>query len=348
MCFRKTVLSVFTVAAVIACSSNPTCTVKGTVSGQADSVFLINGKGDNVSACAVKNGSFTLVCDLDATQGVSVVLGENREPISLVPDSKEIIVKIEEGNVSVSGSPLSEELQALQKWMLNHFMSHNEKAMALIESGDQNGADALMQEMHNEMADHCREVYLNHSQDPVGVQAMTMLAYDLPEDEFIRLYEMGGECIREDAMIAGRYESLTAALQTVIQRNPDGSGFSETKGSLESFVGKGAYVLVDFWASWCGPCKEETPYVVKAYNEYKDKGLLVLGIPVQDKLDATREAMGKMGVNYPQLLDPQGDLAGKYGVTGIPHLFLFGPDGECLKEGMRGEMLDAVLKPLFQ
>ena len=118
---------------------------------------------------------------------------------------------------------------------------------------------------------------------------------------------------------------------------------------LSEYVGKGKWVLIDFWASWCGPCRDETPFVIKAYNDYKDKGLIVLGIPVQDKQDATKEAMKQLGIHYPQLLDPGATtLAEEYGVNGIPHLFLFGPDGKVLKDGMRGEGIDAVLKPLFQ
>jgi thiol-disulfide isomerase/thioredoxin len=127
-----------------------------------------------------------------------------------------------------------------------------------------------------------------------------------------------------------------------------GKDFIETKGDLSDYIGQGSYVLVDFWASWCGPCREETPFVVKAYNDYKDKGLVVLGIPVRDKLEATKEAMKQLGIRYPQLLDPETTLAQEYGVNGIPHLFLFGPDGKVLQDGMRGEGIDAVLKPIFQ
>ncbi len=93
---------------------------------------------------------------------------------------------------------------------------------------------------------------------------------------------------------------------------------------------------------------EETPFVVKAYNDYKDKGLVVIGIAVRDKTDATQKAMANMGIYYPQLLDPSIALAGEFGVSAIPHLFLFGPDGKIVQQGMRGEGIDALLQTIFK
>ena len=133
----------------------------------------------------------------------------------------------------------------------------------------------------------------------------------------------------------------------LIQLQADGT-ISEATGCLDDFVGKGKYVLVDFWASWCGPCREETPYVVKAYNDYKDKGLVVIGVAVRDKTDATKKAMANMGIYYPQLLDPSIALAGEFGVSAIPHLFLFGPDGKVVQQDMRGEGIDALLRTIFK
>lgn len=189
------------------CSSGSTCSIKGTIDTQSDSIYLMKSSGERLDAAAVENGTFTLSCEKDPTSGIFIMTGrEDDDPVSLVPDTREILVRVEDGAVSVSGSPLSEELQTLQQWMLNHFMGHNEKAMAMIDAGDPEGAEALMQEMHKAMADHCKEVYLKHLNDPVGVQAMTILRSELPEEEFSRLYKLGGECIHNDPMLSGQFE----------------------------------------------------------------------------------------------------------------------------------------------
>ena len=113
---------------------------------------------------------------------------------------------------------------------------------------------------------------------------------------------------------------------------------------LSDYVGKGQYVLVDFWASWCGPCRAEIPNLIAIYNKYKDKNVNVLGVAVGDKPEDTEKAIAEMGVNYPQIINAQNSGADEYGIQGIPHVILFGPDGTILERWLYGPTIEEAVR----
>jgi peroxiredoxin len=120
--------------------------------------------------------------------------------------------------------------------------------------------------------------------------------------------------------------------------------------SLASFKGK--YVLIDFWASWCGPCRAENPNVVDAYNQYKDKNFTVLGISLDNpgKKEAWLGAIEKDNLKWTQLSDLNGwsnAVAKQYGIRSIPQNFLVDPNGKIIGKNLRGEELHKKLKEII-
>lgn len=119
--------------------------------------------------------------------------------------------------------------------------------------------------------------------------------------------------------------------------------------SLSSFLGK--YTLVDFWASWCGPCREENPEIVKAYHTYKDRNFAVLGVSLDNNKEAWLKAIAKDGLEWQQVSDLkrwESPVAELYDISAIPFSVLLDPQGKVIATNLRGNALHIKLAELFK
>lgn len=118
--------------------------------------------------------------------------------------------------------------------------------------------------------------------------------------------------------------------------------------TLSSFKGK--VVLIDFWASWCGPCRRSNPAVVKLYNKYRNSGFEVLGVSVDSKKNAWLRAVKQDNINYTQVLERggQSNFAYKYGVTQIPTTFLLNKKGIIVGIELEGKELEDKIVELLR
>lgn len=148
---------------------------------------------------------------------------------------------------------------------------------------------------------------------------------------------------QEKAASEAASKSAVGQMFTDFQAEYDGKTYK-----LSDYVGRGKYVLVDFWASWCGPCKAEIPNLIKVYNQYKGDKFEVLGVATWDEPKATLRSIEQMKIPYPQILNAQRAGSDAYGITGIPQIILFGPDGTILKRDLRGEQIEATIKELLK
>ena len=148
-------------------------------------------------------------------------------------------------------------------------------------------------------------------------------------------------------------KELAVAIQISKGKNfPDIALPDSTGKMVSSAAYKGKVVLVDFWASWCGPCRAESPALREAYTKYKDKGFDILSISFDQNTKAWLKAVAKDGYTWANVVDstgmgPKGKISAQYNIMAIPRNFLLDKDGKIIATNLRGEGLEKKLKELF-
>jgi thiol-disulfide isomerase/thioredoxin/ribosomal 50S subunit-recycling heat shock protein len=250
-----------------------------------------------------------------------------------------------------SGTPMNDEMCriAQEQDSILAYVRQKQGEIRSQHTDDEKAGEAMKQlldEVRTRLAARCTELFAAHNDDVLGLVLMSSLfMQELDTDAKLQIISTFGPWLKP------RVAETTKRLEA-LKNTAEGLPFTDIKGkdaegnpvALSDYVGKGNYVLLDMWASWCGPCKGEIPNLLKLHNQYKDKGLTVLGLFVWDKVENLKKTMEAEGIVWPQIVSVENmDATDSYGVDGVPHIILFAPDGTILKRNLRGQnMIDTV------
>jgi peroxiredoxin len=265
-------------------------------------------------------------------------------------------------NVTITGSPANTEFAKLNA-KLKPFTEKNsafEKEYMAARANQDQATMARIQEEAEAVDSTIKEdVYLGYFKSnpssPIALFALqSSMSYDVDAEKYMPLYNKLSEKAKLSAAGKALKSTLDIALITGIGKPaPDFVQNDTLDNPVKLSSLRGKYVLVDFWASWCGPCRAENPNVVKAFNQYKDKGFTVLGVSLDQPGAKTKwlDAIHKDGLTWMQVSDLQGwnnAAAKSYGVRAIPQNFLVDPQGKIVGKNLRGEALDKKLAALLK
>ena len=352
------------------CTQNSkTFTINGTVDSEiADSIYLVyignqdyinNTKGVPNDTIVVKDKSFNYSIDIDYPTVICLraVLNNGRPrwqyDMVIVP-GETAKAKICADRIELNGSKFYQQAGAMSKVIYDTEQRLDElyeQLSATTRDSILNEKKATDAKFYDYLIAHNREegalIYANRYSEPGRLASKlfdTIAAPEMKKGRFAHYIEIVLEDERQqkenDAKAAEAMEK-TAVGKMFTDFAAEYNGKTQ---KLSDYVGKGQYVLVDFWASWCGPCRAEIPNLIAIYNKYKDKNVNVLGVAVGDKPEDSEKAIAEMGVNYPQIINAQNNGADEYGIQGIPHVILFGPDGIILERWLYGPTIEEAVR----
>ena len=313
---KRIVRNLLLVAALTACTQNH-FRIDGIWNAEDGTpVWLIDTDArDTLAQTVVKDGRFALQGKISAPAYLYV--GNGRQRVHLILEPGVVTVDINE-RVSY-GTPLEDAYLDFHRRFYGPPRDQREARVALADSVVRANPDNL-----------------------VGALALEDLAH-VDKERFLELYELVSPDNQAFSLVQSAHQSI------LIQKSMEGKMFTDyrvpggnpdgTDVKLSDYVGRGKYILLDHWASWCGPCKAEMPYIRKVWEAFHGEKFDVVSIAVFDKRTDTEDALKKLDLPWPQILDGQRIPATLYGVNAIPHLILFAPDGTILKRGLRGEAI---------
>ena len=345
---------------LMACQSN-TFNINGTAKGFADgdTIYITTDfrNGSPIGMAIVSQEKFTITDTADSTflcMAYSAKQPDNSLTFFLEPGNINIEFNDSPGTARVSGTKLNDEWQTLNQSAADYGERINRIIEEMTKAGSpQSTIMAEVKKMNNELTGTIIETAERNIDNELGYFIISNFTGDetlFNGERRQQLIEKMPPQMRQRPLIKQIEAQIKASAKTEVGQTMEDITLPTPDGkelSLLAEVAKNKVTVVDFWASWCGPCRQEMPTVVALYKDCADRGLGIVGISLDKDKAAWQKALTDMNMTWTQMSDLKGwesQAARLYMVNSIPHTFVLDPQGKILAKGLRGEELAAFVK----
>lgn len=364
---KKIIYLLSTAAILMACNSgNQGYTITGTVEGAADgdTVFLKTVEGRQLiklDSAIIKKGNFTFKGTQDTAVNRYLTYnadGKENLMMDFFLENGKININLTRNNDSATGTPCNDAYQEIRTQLneLNVQKSTIYESMTDTTLTDEQrqakGKD--IDKLEDKMLEILKTGINKNITNAVGIYLLKQNFYYMDVEELAPLMTQIPAAYANDEDIIKIKENVEKMKATAVgqkftdfeMKTPEGKSVK-----LSDYVGKGKIVLVDFWASWCGPCRREMPNLVEAYAKYKNKKFEIVGVSLDQNSKSWEDAINKLNITWPQMSDLKYwncEGAKLYAVSSIPHTVLINEEGIIIARGLHGEELQEKLAEIIK
>jgi len=333
----------------------------GKVTGlDTGTVYLINRETGMRDSVSLDHGFFKFSGKAD-TPAMSTISLNNQYKRFFLENGK-IAILVKKDSVSyaqITGTKTQDEYNYFQDQFskkLNDRMDILDKAYDSASNAKNTRATDSLEKLYKVLDNDQKQLVAEFTRSHPGsivsaYEIYSNFSYNPPVNKLDSIYKMLDSAMQNSYYGKMIQKTIVKEKLTAIGNPAPVFENNDVNGKPVSYTSlKGKYILLDFWASWCGPCRQENPAVVKAYHRFHNKGFDIFGISLDTDKSKWMAAIKKDGLDWTQVSDLKGwkaDVVSLYGVQGIPMNYLLNDKGIIIAKGLRGEDLDKKLQELL-